>query len=100
MVWWVEKDHPASGPEPASDQKWDLQSHIRFLIAAPQIFFKSRAPKRGRVLQDRLQPGATWLPFSTSNDTYVLLKSQQTGRDHGVREILSEALAIFSRTQS
>jgi hypothetical protein len=61
---------------------------------APQVFFKSQAPKRGRVLQDRFQQGATPLCFSIPNSTYVLNKNQVVGRD-----LLSEALGIFSRIQ-
>ena len=48
---------------------------------APQVVFKSRTPKRRRVLQDRFQRGATPLCFSTSKSTSVLIKNQEVWRD-------------------
>jgi hypothetical protein len=82
----LEKRDPAGGPQPTSDEKSGLQPHIRCACHAPQVFFKSQAPKRGRVLQDRFQQGATLLGFSTFNSTYVLTKSQVGWRD-SVRSI-------------
>lgn len=77
----LEKRDPAGGPQPTSDEKSGLQPHIRCACHAPQVFFKSRTPKRGRVLQDLFQQGATLLGFSTFNSTYVLTKSQVVWRD-------------------
>jgi putative transposase len=48
---------------------------------APQVFFKRQAPKRGRVLQDRFQQGATPLCLSTYNSTHVLTENQEVRRD-------------------
>ena len=73
------------GPEVWPSTSYQVCEH------APQVFFKSRTPKRGRVLQDRFQQEATPLGFSTFNSTFVLPKSQEVG------EILSEVLGIFSR---
>lgn len=48
---------------------------------APQVFFKSRTPKRGRVLQDHFQQGATPLCFSIQHGTQVFAENQQASGD-------------------
>ena len=91
--WWAEKRDPVGVPLPTSDEKYGLQPPLRCACHAPQVFFKSQAPKHRRVLQDRFQQGATPLGFPTFNSTFVLLESQEVG------EMLSEAGAIFSQHQ-
>jgi hypothetical protein len=90
--WWAEKRDPVGVPLPTRGREVCPSTSYQVYEHAPQVFFKSQAPKRGRVLQDRFQQGATPLGFSTYNSRYVLTKNQEVFRD-----LLSEALGIFSR---
>ena len=36
--WWAEKCDPVGAPLPTSDQKYDLQPHVRCANAPPKLF--------------------------------------------------------------
>lgn len=67
------------------------------LLSCPPSFFQESYSKAlGRVLQDHFRQGATPLCFPIDNDTCTFPENQQTSGDSGTRDLLSEALAIFS----
>jgi hypothetical protein len=68
------------------------QPRIRCAHTPPSFFSRVKLQSNRRVLRDLFQPGATPLGFSIINGTLVLMKNQEVCRD-----ILSEAVAIFSR---
>jgi hypothetical protein len=90
----MEKRDPVGVPLPTSDQKYGLQPRIRCANTPPKFFSRVKLQSNRRVLRDLCQPGATQLSFSTYNSTYVLTENQEIFRD-----ILSEAIGIFSRGQ-
>jgi len=74
------------GPEVWPSTSYQVCEH------APRFFSRVELQSVGRVLRDLFQSGATPLGFSAYNSTCVLVKNQE-----GVRDVLSEALGIFSR---
>src|SRR5712691_7532759 len=86
-----------SVPAPTSDQKSELQPPIRCLDGAPQIFFKSRAPKRGRGLWDHVQLGATRLRLSSYS--WYSISQEASGDVGAARSSVRSSEHLFTGIQ-